>query len=51
MGTYSLPGGDSIFTAALINTQSVPEPSSLVLGLIGTIVAGSYGVSRYRRGT
>jgi hypothetical protein len=36
IATYSLPNGDVIYASAL-----VPEPSSLALGLVGTIVVGS----------
>jgi PEP-CTERM motif len=47
MGTYNLPGGDSIYAAAF-QSQSVPEPSSLILLAGGTVcVAGL--VARRRR--
>jgi hypothetical protein len=44
VGTYSLPGGDIIFSSAL-----VPEPSGLVLGLIGLATAGALSLARRRR--
>jgi hypothetical protein len=44
VATYSLPNGDLILSAAL-----VPEPSSLVLGLIGAVLAGSFGLIRHQR--
>ena len=44
VATYSLPNGDAILASAL-----VPEPSSLVLGLIGAMLAGSFGRFRARR--
>jgi hypothetical protein len=43
VGTYFLPNGDPILSSA-----AVPEPSSLVLGLIGAVLAGSYGLARQR---
>ncbi len=46
VGTYSLPNGDVIYSSA-----AIPEPSSLVLGLIGTMLAGSFGLARHRRRT
>jgi hypothetical protein len=49
--TYLLPGGDSITSAALIMSQSVPEPSGLVLGAIGTLIAVSGGLMRHHRRT
>jgi hypothetical protein len=45
VGTYYLPNGDPIFSAAL----PVPEPSSLVLGLIGTGLAVSVCLIRHHR--
>ena len=42
VGTYDL-GGDVIYSSA------VPEPSSLVLGLIGVALAGSFRFARHRR--
>lgn len=45
VGTYSLPNGDTIYASALI----VPEPSGLVLGLIGAAAAGSLHLARRRR--
>jgi hypothetical protein len=45
MGTYSLPNGDLILSAANI----IPEPSSMILGLIGTVLAGSVGLIGRRR--
>jgi hypothetical protein len=47
VATYSLPNGDVVFAAAYV----VPEPSGLVLSLIATVVAGSFGVIRHRRRT
>jgi hypothetical protein len=47
VATYSLPNGDAVFAAAYM----VPEPSGLVLSLIATVVAGSFGVIRHRRRT
>jgi hypothetical protein len=44
VATYSLPNGDVIVSAA-----AIPEPSSLVLGAIGTVVACSVGLIRHRR--
>jgi PEP-CTERM motif len=50
--SYSLPNGDAIDASALlVTTQGVPEPSSLVLGLFGTVLAGSVGLIRHRRRT
>ena len=46
VATYSLPNGDLILAAA-----AVPEPSSVVLGLFGTVLAGSFGLIRHRRRT
>jgi hypothetical protein len=46
VATYSLPGGDQILASALV---PVPEPSSLALGLIGAVLAGSFPYSRLRR--
>jgi hypothetical protein len=45
VGTYSLPNGDPIFSAAAL----LPEPSSLVLGLIGTVLAVSVCLIRHHR--
>jgi hypothetical protein len=47
VATYSLPNGDYIDASAVM-IQGVPEPSSLVLGLLGTVLAGS-GLMRHRR--
>ena len=44
VGTYELPNGDPIFAAA-----AVSEPSSLVLGLIGTALAVSVCLIRHHR--
>jgi hypothetical protein len=44
VATYNLPNGDIILAAA-----SVPEPSSLVLGLVGTIIGGLAVLARRRR--
>ena len=44
VATYNLPDGDQILASALI-----PEPSSLVLGLVGMAVVGSIGLIRGRR--
>lgn len=44
VATYSLPNGDVIVSAA-----ALPEPSSLVLGAVGTIVACSVSLIRHRR--
>lgn len=46
VATYSLPNGDTIYSVAYL-----PEPSGLVLSLIATVVAGSFGVIRHRRRT
>jgi hypothetical protein len=46
VGTYNLPNGDIILSSAVI-----PEPSSLVLGLIGAVLAGSFRLARHRRRT
>jgi hypothetical protein len=46
VGTYSLPNGDQILASA-----PVPEPSSLVLGLLGAVGAGFYSRSRLDRRT
>lgn len=46
VATYSLPNGDLILAAA-----AVPEPSSVVLGLFGTVLAGSFRLMRHRRRT
>jgi hypothetical protein len=52
VASYSLPNGDAIDASALlVTTQGVPEPSSLVLGLVGTVLAGSVGLIRHRRRT
>ena len=52
IASYSLPNGDAIDASALlVTTQGVPEPSSLVLGLFGTVLAGSVGLIRHRRRT
>jgi hypothetical protein len=45
VGTYSLPNGDQILASA----AAVPEPSSVVLGLMGVMLAGSFGLSRPQR--
>ncbi len=45
--TYSLPNGDVINAAAAQFPASVPEPSSLILGLISTVALVS--VSRFQR--
>lgn len=42
VATYSLPGGDQIVSSAI-----VPEPSSLVLALVG-VLAGPFLVARHR---
>jgi hypothetical protein len=47
VATYSLPNGDSINAAAAQFPASVPEPSSLILGLISTVALVS--VSRFQR--
>ena len=44
IATYSLPNGDVIYASA-----TTPEPSSLALGLIGTILVGTGVVWRKRR--
>lgn len=44
VGTYSLPNGDIIYSSA-----AIPEPSSLVLGVIGAALAGSFHLTRHRR--
>jgi hypothetical protein len=44
VATYSLPNGDTVFSVA-----SVPEPSSLVLGLLGTVLAAWVVLIRLRR--
>jgi hypothetical protein len=44
VGTYSLPNGDPILSSA-----AVPEPSTLVLGLIGAALAGSFHLTRHPR--
>jgi hypothetical protein len=48
VATYNLPGGDNVFASALLTTTSVPEPSSVVLGLIGVAAVGSTGLLRRR---
>ncbi len=49
VATYSLPKGDVIFASAV--PTAVPEPSSLALGLVSAVLAGSYGAFRRRRTT
>ena len=49
VGTYSLPNGDVIDASAVLKSQSVPEPSSLVLGLVSVVFMGSLGLIRRRR--
>jgi hypothetical protein len=49
VATYSLPSGDAIFASALLTTTSIPEPSSVVLGLIAVAAGGSLGLLRRRR--
>lgn len=48
LGTYDLPNGDFIVASAF-GPQSVPEPSSLILGLVATALAGTFGLIRHRR--
>ena len=48
VGTYVLPGGDQIVASALLTPAAVPEPSGLVLGLIGAAVGVSCAVVRRR---
>jgi hypothetical protein len=45
VATYSLPNGDQILASA-----PVPEPSSVVMGLIGLVLASSSGLVRHGRG-
>ena len=49
VGTYSLPNGDLIGASAVLMSQSVPEPSGLVLGLVSVVLMGSLGLIRRRR--
>ncbi len=46
VATYSLPNGDVIDASAVFMSQSVPEPSSLVLGLVSVVLIGSLGLIR-----
>jgi hypothetical protein len=48
VATYSLPSGDVIFASAL-QTTSIPEPSSVVLGVIAVAAGGSVSLLRRRR--
>lgn len=49
VANYSLPGDDAVFAVSLI--QAIPEPSSVVLGLIAVAAAGSVGLLRRRPAT
>jgi hypothetical protein len=44
VATYSLPNGDSILASA----TAIPEPSSVILGLIAVAAGGSFGLLRRR---
>ena len=47
VATYSLPNGDFINSSAVVASRiGVPEPSSLILGLMAVIAGGSIGLLR-----
>jgi hypothetical protein len=50
VGTYSLPNDDQIVAVASPAASiGIPEPSSVVLGLVATVLVGSVGLVRRRR--
>ncbi len=51
VATYSLPGGDTILASALAPQAIVPEPSSIVMGLIAIGAGGLVSLHRRRAST
>jgi hypothetical protein len=53
VGTYTLPGGasDAILASAVLTTGVIPEPSSVVMGLIAVVAGGTVGLLRRRPST
>lgn len=51
VATYSLPNGNPIDAAATLLTQSVPEPSSVIMVVIAIVAGGFVGLLRRRPST